>query len=335
MHLQDQKRIEEKQDDVRLLSTAFGHLCNLDVIWIDNSSTFRLMHLLGDAWCHAVEQVSSEDSGAYLMEVLFKAMSTSTRKVPSIQVMYDTRPGWWYSTSLSTINISKTLANLPPNTVSSAVQSLRSLRLSSIHYETDEIQFHDSARAASCGYYWNDAIYEDEVENYGTTKAIAEILSSATFLEELTLHFYADFIRKRYLPFTLYVPIHSMRGSNSLQHLKRLRLSSFKTRQDQLVRFLLKVAGTLTHLHLNGIILDHGSWLSAFGRLRGKFTQLERVKSGDPDNLYDTGIGEDELGPEEVEHKVDARQVSFYRVRCDDYEVLEWLRDGTGPNPAC
>lgn len=334
MQLEDQKIVEEKQDDVRLLSIVFGHLLNLDGIWIDNSSTTRLVHALGDAWCHGVEHDPFGNSGSYLTEVLFKAMSNSDRKIPLFQVMHDTQPGQWYSISLSTINFPKVLTKLPPNTLSSAVESLRSLKLSSIRYGIDEVQFRDAARATSCGYYWGIKIYKRDEEKYGTTKAIAEMLSSATLLEDLTLHFHADYTKPRYLPFTPYVPLHSMRGSNNLQHLKRLRLSTFKTREDQLVRFLLKVAGTLTHLDLDGILLDHGSWLSAFERLRGRFQQLETLKVGDQHHLYDAGIGDDELGPEYDEYKIHARQVSFHKVPCEDDHVLRWLRDGTGSNPA-
>ena len=332
--LEDQKRIEEKQDDIRLLSIAFGHLLNLDGIWIDNSSTTRLIHALGDAWCDGVEQDHFGSSGSHLTEVLFKAMPTLGRRIPSFQIMHDTRPGRYYSLGLSTINFPKLLTRLPPNTVSSAVKSLQSLKLSSIHYGYNEVQFHDTARAASCGYTWGKKIYEDDAEKYGTTKAIAEMLSSATLLEELTLHFHADYTKLRHLISAPYVPLHSMRGSNNLQHLKELRLSSFKTRQDQLLRFLLKVAGTVTHLELDGILLDHGSWSSAFQRLRGRFQQLETLKIGDQNDLYDAGIGVHDLGPEDVEYKLHARQVSFDSVPCDDDRALRWLRDGTGRNPA-
>ncbi len=332
--LEDQKRFEEKQDDVRLLSIAFGYLPNLDGIWIDNSGTTRLVHALGDAWCHDVEQGPFGNSGSYLTEVLFKAMSNSDRKIPSFQVMHDTQLEQWYSNSLSTINFPKVLIKLPPNTLSSAVESLRALKLSSIRYGNKEVQFHDAARATSCGYYWGIKIREGDDERFGTTKAITEMLSSATLLEELTLHFHADYTKPRYLPLTPYVPLHSMRGSNNLQYLKRLRLSTFKTREDQLVRFQLKVAGTVTHLDLDGILLDHGSWLSAFRKLRGRFQQLETLRVGDHHGLYDAGIGQKDLEPEDVEYKIHGRQVSFYKFPCESGHVLRWLRDGTGSNPA-
>ena len=126
---------------------------------------------------------------------------------------------------MTTINFPNIFTKLPPNTISSALQSLRFLNLRSVYYEIDETKFHDAAREDSCGYYWNHK--GDEDEEYGTTRAIAEMLSLAPLPEELTLIFYADYGKRRYLPVTPYIPLHFMRGSNDLQHLKKICIGNF------------------------------------------------------------------------------------------------------------
>lgn len=330
MQLNEQIRMEEQQDDVRLLSIAFGHLINLKNISIDNKGTLRLRNALGDAWCPGVEYHYLQHCGSHLTEVLLRAMSTSARKVTSFEIMHETGP-LWYTSGMTTINFPDIFTNLPPNTISSALQSLRCLNLRSVYYETDEIKYHDGDREESCGYYWSHK--GDEDEDYGTTKAIAQMLNSAPLLEELTLNFYADYDKRRFLPVIPYIPLHSMRGSNDLQHLKKVCLGNFKTRQDQLVRFLLKIAGTVTYIHVDGVVLDYGSWLAAFSRLRGKLTHLETFKVGFQ-GLYDAGLGEEKMDPEELEISVNLCDISFRIVPCEDDHLLGWLGDGTGSNPA-
>ena len=329
MLLAVQQMVEEQQDDVRILSKAFDLLPNLEGVSVDNSNKFRVKKALGNAWCSGVDQNRIANCGSHLMEVLFLAMSDSVRKTPSFEII---RNGGrrWYRSNFTTMNFPGLFTKLPPNTIASAARGLRSLSLRSIYYGLDEVEYHDAARETSCGYSWGREFHKGE--EYETTNAIAEMLSSASLLEGLTLTC-LDIYRERYQKLHLpYLPLHSMRGSNDLQHLQKLRLGHFKTRQDQLVRFLLKVAGTVTSIRLNGIALDHGSWLSAFSKLRGRFSQLESIKVG-VSRLYDAGLGEHDMGSEELSSSAMARNVSFCIVSCGDQDLLKWLRDGTGSNP--
>lgn len=72
--------------------------------------------------------------------------------------------------------------------------------------------------------------------------------------------------------------------------------------------------------------------MTAFSELRGKFKQLETFIIVSHD-LYDAGIGVDELVPEKVDHAVEARNVSVLAVSWDHENLLEWFRDGTETNP--
>ena len=329
MLLKEQQMVEEQQDDVRILSKAFDLLPNLEGVSVDNSNDFRVKKALGDAWCSGLDQDRIAHRGSHIMEVLFKAMSNSVRKISSFEI---SRNGAriYYRSEFMTMNFPALFTKLPPNTIASATQGLRCLSLRSIYYGLDEVQYHDAARETSCGYSWGRQVHKGE--GYDSTKAIAEMLSSASLLEYLTLNC-LDIYRERHQKLQLpYFPLHSMRGSNNLQHLQKLSLGHFKTRQDQFVRFLLKVAGTVISIRLNGIALDHGSWLSAFSKLRGRFSRLLSIIVG-ISRFYDTGLGEDDMGSEEISSSAMARDVKVRIVYCWDYRLLDWLKDGTGSNP--
>ena len=329
MLLKEQQMVGERQDDVRILSKAFDLLPNLEVVSVDNSNKRTVKRALGDAWCDDLRENRIANCGSHLTEVLFRAMSNSVRKVPSFEIMHNGGRRH-YQSNLSTMNFAGLVTKLPPNTIALAAQGLRSLGLRSIHYGLDEVDYHDAARETSDGYSWLHKFHKGE--GYDSTKGIAEMLSSASLLQDLTL-ICLDLCKKRYQKSHLpYLSLDSMRGLNDLQHLKKLNLGHFKTRRDQLVRFLLKVAGTLTTIRLCGIVLDHGSWVSAFSELRGKFSRLESIKVG-ISGLLDAGLGEDDSGSEELSSSVMARNVEFCIVPCGDQHILVWLRDGTGVHP--
>ena len=329
MLLKEQQMVEERQDDVRILSKAFDLLPNLKVVSVDNSDQRRVKKTLRDAWCDDLRQNCIANCGSHLMQVLFRAMSTSARKVPSFEIMHNFGRRN-YRTNFSTMNFSGLVTKLPPNTIASAAKGLRSLGLRSICYGLDEVDYHDAAREMSDGYSWLHKFHKGEGND--STNGIAEMLSSASLLEDLTLTC-LDLCKHRHQKSHLpYLALNSMRGLNDLQHLQKLSLGHFKTRQDQFVRFLLKVAGTLTTIQLCGIVLDHGSWVSAFSELRGKFPRLESIKVG-VSGLYDAGLGEDDSGSEELSSSVMTRNVDFCIVPCGDQQLLVWFRDGTGVHP--
>ena len=144
------------------------------------------------------------------------------------------------------------------------------------------------------------------------------MLSAAPLLEELTLIFYANHGKRSHLPITSYIPLHFVRGSNDLQHLKKICLGDFKTPQDQLVRLLLVIAGTVTYIHMDGIVLNHESWLK--GGFQG---------------LYNAGLGEEEeMDLEELGISVNVCDISFCIVHCEGDHLLRWLRDGIRSYPA-
>ena len=322
--LKEQQMAEESQDDVRILSKAFDLLPNLEVVSVDNSNKHVVEKILGKAWCDDLKENNIANCGSHLMEVLFRAMSHSVRKVPSFEVMHNGERRN-YRTNVSTINFPGLFAKLPPNTIASAAQGLRSLGLRSLHYELDEVDYHDAAYRVLDGCSWLHAKHKGEV--YDSTKGLAEMLSSAPLLEDLTLtclELCKVNYQRSHLP---YLSLDSMRGLNDLLHLRKLSLGHFKIREDQFVRFLLKVAGTLTTIQLDGIWLDHGSWVTTFSDLRGKFSRLESISIGSS-RLYDAG--EDDSGSGVLSS---SRYVSFCVVSCGDQHLLRWLRDGNGVHP--
>ena len=325
MLMKEQQMVGERQDDVRILSKAFDLLPNLEVVSVDNSNQRRVKKSLGDAWCDDLMERCIASSGSHLMEVLFRAMANCVQKVPSFEIMHNGGRRH-YRVDFSSINFPSLVAKLPPNTIASAAQGLRSLSLRSVYYGLDEVDYHVAAYRTIDAYSRLRTIHKGEGGN--PTKGIAEMLSSAPLLEDLELTC-LDLCRERYLKSLPYLSIDSMRGSNDLQHLRKLSLGHFKTREDQFVGFLLNVAGTVTTIQLNGIVLDHGSWASVFSELRGKFSRLESTKVG-ISSLYDAKLGEDGL---ESEVLSSSRYVVFCRVSCGDQQLLVWMRDGVGVHP--
>ena len=326
MLLKEQQMVEERQDDVRILSKAFDLLPNLEGVSVDNSNKHRVKEFLGKAWCDNLKENNIANCGSHLMEVLFRAMSKSARKVPSFEIMHNGGRRH-YRSNVSTINFPSLFAKLPPNTIAATAQGLRSLGLRSLHYGLDEVDYHDAAYRVLDGYSWLHTSHEGE--GYDSTKGIAEMLSSASLLEDLTLtclELCKEHYQKSHLP---YLSLDSMRGLNDLRHLQKLDLGHFKIRQDQFVGFLLNVASTVTTIQLNGIVLDHGSWVSTFSELRGRFARLESIKIG-ASRLYDAGMGEDDPGSQVLSS---SRHILFCVVSCGDQHLLRWLRDGNGVHP--
>lgn len=127
--LEDQKRMEEQQEDVLLLETGFSHLLNLEKVSIDNSHNFRLLNVLGDAWCRDVEQKSFRDCGSHLLNLLFRVMSKSTSSTASFEILhqYDNRLGT-IGNYMSTMSFPAMFSTLPPNNICSAVQNMREVK---------------------------------------------------------------------------------------------------------------------------------------------------------------------------------------------------------------
>ena len=321
--LKEQQMVGERKDDVRILSKAFDLLPNLEVVSVDNSNQHVVKKTLGDAWCDDLKENSIANCGSHLMEVLIRAMSKSVRKVPSFEIMHNGGRRV-YRTNFTTMNFPGLVTKQPPNTIASAAQGLRSLTLRSIFCGIDQVDYHDAAYRMIDGYSRLHKFHQGEGGD--STKGIAEMLSSASLLEDLELTC-LDLCKEQYKSNLPYLSLELLRGSNDLQHLRKLSLGHFKSREDQFVPFLLKVAGTLTTIQLDGIVLDHGSWASAFTELRGKFSRLESTKVG-LSSLYDAG--EEDSESEELTY---SRNVLLRLVSCGDQQLLVWMRDGVGVHP--
>ena len=334
--LEDQKRMEKQGEDFLVLKTTFPRLLNLSHISIDNMNRLRVLDDFDNAYDHGTIRKPVENSGSHLMELILRVTSIFTTNLTSFEVLHDARH-WGYGCGANNMNFPALFRKLHPHRISSAVRNLRSLKLKNVYYENDEIVHHDSVREESCFYRWT--CKASEGAEHGTTKAIAEMLNSAPSLEELTLTFYRGYRGYNEPLLTPYIPLQSMRGSNELQQLKRLSLAQFKTRQDQLVQFFFGVASTVTHIDIDGIVLESGSWKSFFLKLQGKFPQLVSFRVG-LDNLCEASLGAKDKGTENPESIVKARDfrvsISYSKIHHSrlmdfgDNVILEWLRDGTG-----
>lgn len=109
---------------------------------------------------------------------------------------------------------------------------------------------------------------------YGSTNVLEQILQSATLLEDLTLMF-RDYCQIHGdLLSAPDIPIFTFKGSNTLNHLRNLRLANFKIDAQELVNFLLSVSNTLVALKFDGVIVGNGTWFSVFEQLRGRLAVL-------------------------------------------------------------
>ena len=118
------------------------------------------------------------------------------------------------------------------------------------------------------------------------------MLQLAYHLDELTVMFIDDYREHRDRLLTPLIPLNTLRGLNRLPSLRRLSLANFRIGEDQLVQFLLAIAKTLQYIKVGALVIDYGTWVSIFKKLRGQLPRLEtfRVKYR---GLFDAGLNGD------------------------------------------
>ena len=102
------------------------------------------------------------------------------------------------------------------------------------------------------------------------TRALGEMLQLAYHLDELTLMFIDDYREHHDRLLTPLIPLNTLRGLNHLPSLRRLSLANFRIGKNQLVQFLLAIAKTLQYIKVGALVIDYGTWLSTFKKLRGQ-----------------------------------------------------------------
>lgn len=289
-----QSRFADQGGDFRVLSSAMGFLPSVTDIVIGGDSwspdrAEKAEILLGDAWCDdCVDEQADFD--AHLMQLILRSLAASGLKVRRFRI-----DEWDLDFDLAQLS-----AMVPRAVYTAVFERLVVLGLNSVYYRPGDIAKYQQWRGGDCdtNYDYGDryeslALIEhpcsktmrildhqmmddgDEPQDLastvdGLTKALAAMLSSCPLVEDLTL---SSSITHRpsqsgtHLP---HLPLLKMLGHNQLSKLQKLKLAHFRLEEDQLVGTLLLCAPTLQHLHINDIVLDRGTWESAFDRLRGR-----------------------------------------------------------------
>lgn len=173
----------------------------------------------------------------------------------------------------------------------------------------------------------------DPVERYGSTRMLGEILQSAKLLEDLTLTFVDDRCDHGQMYLRPYIPLNILKGTNPMNHLKRVSLGNFKLEEPEIVAFLLSISSSLQYLTIDGIVLDYGTWVSTFEKLKGRLPEVQHFEVR-MDGLWDTGL-------EMVDHE-DDEGLTLWERRDYIHQVsgwwsggthVRWFRDGEGQHP--
>ena len=299
---QAQSYMAHNELDAKLLARAFESLSSVTTIMFANcwhSGTGwsgKLVALLGDSLCFDCVYLPDEGSGAYLIEVISKALAASGLKLRQILVESD----GGLAGGCCSLDFARLRRIIPAKVCQDMFRHLVVLKLKSLYYSLEDIRKYqrwrelDEGDTAEWGYESEDSedatresLNEDMQKggkkhrsNYalrrnGTTKALASILSSCPFIEELALCFvddYTDHMCRELMP---HIPLQKMLGeSNELSRLRKLKLGNCRMEEDQLVGTLLLCAPTLEELRLDEFILDRGTWESAMNILQGRFPRL-------------------------------------------------------------
>lgn len=166
----------------------------------------------------------------------------------------------------------------------------------------------------------------DLTNKYGSTRIIGAMLQSATLLEDLTLTFLDDYRDHRQAYCTPYIPLSSLKGTNPMQHLKRLKLGNLKLEEPQFIKFILSLS-LLQHLTLDGIVLDPGAWTSTFTKLKGRLPSLEALII-DFHGIWDADIEVGEDGPYDWRYDCREKYCDW-----DENHYLAWFKQGKGEHP--
>lgn len=304
---QSQFRLADSDDDVKLLTRAFESLSSVTTIMFGNSYDHlnrEVKELLADAWCNACGHDLVKDAGAHLMRVITKALAASGLKLRHFLADTGDTSTWMQSECWS-IDFAELSKSLPVSLCQGAFRHIVILRLERLYYSSDNLRKYQRWREVDEGQmdedligrldreisHSEDAAPEPPIEEMkrneekehtdlaltrdGTTKALASILSSCPFIEELELCFRDDYRSRRCRELMPHIPLHKMLGkSNGLSKLRTLKLANCRMEEDQLVGTLLCCASTLEDLILETFILDRGTWESALNSLQGRFPRL-------------------------------------------------------------
>lgn len=216
--------------------------------------------------CDICRTPSLRKSRLGLLSLLLKALAYSGREPKHIEILEGPSSNRCWQ-SVGPINFPRITDFLPPTMIRSTFQNIRRFDIRSDFFNREEV-------ALSVDKSAGDDFCQGQI---GAMDTLAAMLSSAHLVEELSLRCTDSLWHTGSRP-PPYLPLGTpLTGSNPLLHLRTLDLRSFRTNQPGLVTFLTSCAGTLETLVLVLVILESGSWKSAYDSLKGRFPLLEKV----------------------------------------------------------
>lgn len=138
-HFEAQTKVEEQEEDVRILQLAVEAMPNVKSVIIDNLYWIDrrgIDEVLGNAFCCGIIEDPDDTSGAHLVEVLLKVLPASPFQISVLSIIYDSE--WSLclrNTSLCHqphFTLPRNFSQLPPSTISTVMQSLRKLESTSV-----------------------------------------------------------------------------------------------------------------------------------------------------------------------------------------------------------
>lgn len=279
----DQQKLTEDGNDIRILVMAFTNLPNAKTVAIDNIDRLgREREELGAApfarqQIHRGESELRGDHGTYLLTLLIKALAASplkpdTLKVISEAIPANTRPDlrFFYNGDRprTAISLADLLYTVPSSAYPKAFGEMKKLDLRDLRRTQLEDQY----------LYCNEDGQELERSPWSYSEPLERIVKSAVSVSDLTIG-HAKGLSNMTSKNMLDIGLHHLLGSGGHPHLQRLELSDLVTQQWHMVGSLQACAPTLTDLTLGRIHLDQGTWARTFDNLKGLF-KLERLDLG-------------------------------------------------------
>ena len=271
--IKDLQKLQEDGEDIRMLAEAFNRFESPSAISIDNfHRSAEDRRDLGLRYFFDTETDSNcastcEGSGnlyqydSTFLRTVVKALLISNSKLSSFKIWGNANRSWYNDRESTGLSLSLNWITA----VDDAFSNVRKMELRGIWC----MQGYPMDRKPRRGGVLPLLCWEEDINN---------IIRSAVWLEELTIHFTS--LRQTGttygLPDTV---LDRLPGPNRLRHLKKLDLAHFRVQAARLVAFLQVSAKTLKHLILRDVVL-HGSWESVFDELKGVYRlEILRLRS--------------------------------------------------------
>ena len=269
-----QQSMKEQEKDYTLLTKALRRFHSLPAVIIDFhygfSSRARWRTLLGDAWVHQCEPLHPRRAGSRLFKMLMRALARCNHSPREFGIHNTTtprlspRPDIQYLPEIQRLlmaeedcRLRKNIPGFPP--IPKIFANLRKFILCSHGDPTDDTLSDDTP--PECSHCWEGWQYRKYGPRFKIDITLGFILNQCEMLEDLEINFASEGHvggRLDRMPYLSLIRLLNPRDPLRRPPLRNLKVSNFKIREPELVKFLRRYSETLRTIHFKNLFLISG-----------------------------------------------------------------------------